>query len=79
MVLDLSNSEKRKLIIIGERIKTLRKNRTNLSYKKFAELINMNKNTYYRIERGEGDYTIIQLLRILSYYGISMEEFFTEL
>jgi transcriptional regulator with XRE-family HTH domain len=79
MVLDLSNKEKKKLQKIGERIQTLRKERTKLGYKSFAEKINLNKNTVYRIEKAQGDYTIIQLLKILNYHNISLEDFFKNL
>lgn len=76
MVLDLSNSDKKRLELIGERVQNLRKEKAKLSYKKFAEGINMNKNTYYRVESGGYDYNISNLLRIISYYDMTLEEFF---
>ncbi|MFW5879206.1 MAG: helix-turn-helix domain-containing protein [bacterium] len=62
---------------LGKVVRHLRKNRTNLDYISFAETIGLNKKSYYRIERGYGDYHISSLLKIITYYGnLSLEEFF---
>ena len=56
------------LISIGDQIKQLRKCRTSLNYKKLSEELKIGQNTYLRIEKGNGDYNLGNLISILSYY-----------
>jgi transcriptional regulator with XRE-family HTH domain len=56
------------LIKIGNQIKYLRKNRTSLNYKKLSEELKIGQNTYLRIEKGNGDYNLGNLISILNYY-----------
>ena len=54
---------------IGIEIRALRIRHGKKNYMSFAkDELGMNKNTYLRIENGEGDYTIGKLIHILSYY-----------
>ena len=54
---------------IGKQIKALRKSYGNRNYVSFAkEDVGINRNTYLRIENGTGDYTIGNLIKIMSQY-----------
>jgi len=64
---------------VGERVKQLRKSRTNLSYTDFAEEVELHRNTYWRLENGSYDFHITTLKKILDHYKITMSEFFKEL
>ena len=67
------------LLTIGKHIRKLRKERTAMGYIEFAEKIGMDKKTYYKIERGEGNFNITNLMRIVSFYKeMTMQEFFAE-
>ena len=63
---------------IGKQVRKLRKEKTQLGYIDFAKKVKLNKKTYYKIERGEGDYNISNLIKIISYYSpdISLTKFF---
>ena len=76
---DISLHERKKLIDIGKKVQQLRKERANIGYENFAKLLSINKNTYMRIEKAQGNYTLLHLLRIISYYDLSLEEFFKDL
>ena len=76
---NISKQERKKLIEIGKKVQQLRKEQGGIGYEKFARTINMNKNTYNRIEKAEGDFSVLKLLKIISYYNISLEEFFRDL
>ena len=56
------------LIRIGDQIKLLRKNQTSMHYKKLAKELSIGQNTYLRIEKGNGDYNLGNLISILNYY-----------
>lgn len=56
------------LVRIGDQIKSLRKNRTKLNYKKLSNELKIGQNTYLRIEKGNGDYNLSNLFSILDYY-----------
>jgi len=69
-----------RLGIIGKQVRKLRKEKTDLSYIDFAEKIGMNRKTYYKVERGQEEYYLSTLIRIISYYeDISLESFFREI
>ena len=71
------NKYKEWITKIGAEIRRLRKNNTNLNYIDFSKKINMNKNTYFRIEAAKGDYSISKLCKIIDYYPhIKMSDFF---
>lgn len=54
---------------IGQQIELLRTTHTDYNFKQLAkELQVITKNTYLRIERGDGDYTFLNLLSIVRYY-----------
>jgi len=54
---------------IGEQVATMRKKHGKLNYKDYAaDISEVNKNTYQRIEYGVGDYNIGTLIKIISKY-----------
>lgn len=66
---DLSPEIADQLLEIGNKIRELRKVRTNYNYKELSKEIGIGQNTYLRIEKGNGDYNIGNLIKILNYYG----------
>ena len=67
------------LVKIGKQVRKLRKEQAKLGYIKFAEKICIDKKTYYKIERAEGDYNITNLMRVISFYPkLTLQEFFKE-
>jgi len=69
----------KRLTIIGDQVRRLRKEKTDLSYIDFAAKIGMNKKTYYKVERGLEEYYLSTLIRIIAFYeDITLESFFRE-
>jgi DNA-binding XRE family transcriptional regulator len=69
-----------RLATIGEQVRKLRKEKTDLSYIDFAAKIGMNRKTYYKVERGQEEYYLSTLIRIISFYeDLTMESFFREI
>ena len=67
------------LVIIGKQVRKLRKEQTTMGYIEFAKQIGLDKKTYYKIERGEGEFNITNLMRIISFYPeMTLGEFFAE-
>ena len=65
------------LLKIGAQVRKLRKTETNLNYIDFANIIGIDKKTYYKIERAEGEYNITTLMKIISYYPkMTLSKFF---
>lgn len=65
---------------IGDCMRDLRKLNSPLDYKSFAsnEVI-VGMNTYLRMEKGNGDYNISSLLKVINYYpDLKLSEFFKE-
>ena len=58
---------------IGERLRGLR-DVLDLTPEEVAETIGIDVEKYYKIENGEGDITISNLMKIANKYGISAEE-----
>lgn len=68
---------------IGVRIRQIRKERTNLNYKDFAEQLQndgvmVSKNTLQRIESGNENYNLISLLSLLKYFDLQIGDFFKD-
>lgn len=68
MVKELDKSQEELLKQIGSELRRLRKENTDLNSEKFAKRVIMEKKTYYRIERGNQDYNISSLLKVLLYW-----------
>ena len=69
-----------RLTKIGNHVRKLRKEKTDLSYIDFAAKIGMNRKTVYKVERGQEEYYLSTLIRIISFYEDStLESFFREI
>jgi transcriptional regulator with XRE-family HTH domain len=74
----ISPEHQRKLKMLGSRIKTLRIEKGYTSHEAFATKHGFNRTQYFRYENGE-DLRFSSLLRIVSAFDMSLEEFFREL
>ncbi len=65
---------------IGAQLRMMRNQHHKIGYIAFAEdIVQMDKKTYYNLERGERDYKIGNLLKVLSQYpNYSLEQFFRD-
>lgn len=61
---------------IGERIKTLRIQYTNLSQEQFGQRLGFDKTYISRIESGKQNITIETLMKICDGIGVSLKLFF---
>ncbi len=62
---------------LGNRIKTLRLQKGYSSHEKFAYEHNFNRSQYFRYEHGE-DLRFSTLLKIVTAFNMTMEEFFSQ-
>lgn len=62
---------------ILEKIKSLRE-ANDLSQEKMAELMNMSKNSYGKLERGEVEITVRKLKKIASIFNVEISELINE-
>ena len=79
LIMEQENDSKHQewLVLIGKQVRRLRKEKTNLNYIDFATTIGLDKKTYYKIERGEGEYNITTLMKIISHYPkLTLSKFF---
>ncbi len=67
------------LIKIGERLKTLRKEKGFTSYRRFADENDIEPKVYWKIEEGKSDFKYSSLKRILTGLDLTVAEFFKEL
>ena len=65
---------------IGTQVRTMRKESSSLDYKKYANTeLPIGSATYWRIEKGSGDYHISKLLHVLlKYPDLKLSDFFKE-
>ncbi len=77
---DLDPKVKELLEKIGAQVRTMRKESSKLDYKKYAkEELPIGIATYWRIEKGNGDYHISNLLQVLlNYPDKKLSEFFKD-
>ena len=66
-----------RLIRIGAKVKELRKSK-GISYERMAYECNINRITYFSLEKGK-NFQMRTLLLILRYHNITLEEFFKEI
>ena len=78
MSTELDTQTQEILKAIGDCMRDLRKVNSPLDYKSFArDEVNIGMNTYLRMEKGNGDYNISSLLKVISYYpDLKLSEFF---
>ncbi len=66
------------LLKVGKQVRELREEKS-IGYAKYAKEIGMSKNTILKVEKGEQEYYLSTLMKILSYYpDVSMETFFKD-
>ncbi len=63
---------------VGKKFKVLRDEK-NISISSLAKELNISRNSYSLIEKGEIYFSTSNLLKILDYFGLPAEEFFKEL
>ena len=64
---------------IGTHLRKLRKENFRCGYIEFATKAEMDKKTYYNLERGEKDYTLGSLFKVLAIYSdLSLSKFFKD-
>lgn len=69
--------EKEKFKRIGERLRTLRKERGYSGYDTFALQNNLQRTTYLKMEQGKG-FQMATLIKVLRIYDMTFEEFFKD-
>jgi transcriptional regulator with XRE-family HTH domain len=62
----------------GERVRTLRVERTGLSQEEFADRVGVHRTFIGRVERGETNLTLANILRICTALGVTLSEFFRD-
>ncbi len=75
--MEFSKDEEMLMHNMGEVLKTLREKNTKHNQKQFADAIYMDVALYGRYEKGVNMKTI-SILRLLSHYNISIEDFFKQ-
>ncbi len=63
----------------GERVKKLRKEKTDLSQENFANSIDMDRTYYSSIENGNRNVSLINIQKIANGLGISLSELFNDI
>lgn len=78
MDIDLNPDIKEVLEKIGAQVRTMRKASSSLDYKEYARHeLPIGAATYWRVEKGNGDYHISNLLHVLlKYPDLKLSEFF---
>ncbi len=61
---------------MGQKLSELRQNGGYTSYESFALDIDMSRMQYWRIEKGQLNITINTLDRLVSFHGLTVEDFF---
>ncbi len=61
---------------LGNRIRELRKEKTDLSQEAFANSINMDRTYYSSVENGERNISIINIKKIADGLNVSLSELF---
>lgn len=64
---------------IGALVRTKRKESSDLDYKKYArQELPIGSATYWRIEKGNGDYNFSNLIHVLLKHNLKLSDFFKE-
>ena len=71
-------SHKAFLIKVGDRLQLLR-NERNISISSQAKALNVSRNSYSLMEKGEIYFSTSNLFKILDFYGLGAESFFKDL
>ena len=74
----LDKESEETILLIAEKIKTLRKEKGYTSYETFAFDYNINRVQYHRIEKGQ-NITLKTLINVLKIHNLTIQEFFKDL
>lgn len=74
----LDKESEETILLIAERIKTLRKEKGYSSYETFAFDYNINRVQYHRIEKGQ-NITLKTLINVLKIHNLTIQDFFKDL
>lgn len=58
---------------IGERIKSLRESKNNLSAKELAEILDINQSTYSKLENDKKSIAVSELKKITEFFGVTAD------
>ncbi|KAA9331157.1 helix-turn-helix domain-containing protein [Adhaeribacter soli] len=72
------NGEEVTLKAIGRKLKELRIQKGYSSYEAFAVAHDLGRVQYWRLERGEANFTIRTLLNVLEIHNMTLKDFFSE-
>jgi transcriptional regulator with XRE-family HTH domain len=71
----LDKESEETILLIAEKIKTLRKEKGYTSYETFAFDFNINRVQYHRIEKGQ-NITLKTLIKVLKIHNLTIQDFF---
>lgn len=71
-------NQKKLLINIGEKLKTLRKEKGYTNHEDLANDLDMARSQYWEYENGKKNITIISLKKILDQLNVSLSDFFSD-
>ncbi|AIN73188.1 helix-turn-helix transcriptional regulator [Flavobacterium psychrophilum] len=74
----LDKESEETILLIAEKIKTLRKEKGYTSYETFAFDYNINRVQYHRIEKGQ-NITLKTLINVLKIHNLTIQDFFKDL
>ena len=74
----LDKESEETILLIAERIKTLRKGKGYSSYETFAFDYSINRVQYHRIEKGQ-NITLKTLINVLKIHNLTIQDFFKDL
>ena len=63
---------------LGEQIKLLRKNKTNLNFRELSKQTKISERTYLRIENATDDYSFSSLWETARYFDIKLSDLFRQ-
>ena len=63
----------------GQKLRKLRKEKTDLSQEEFAYSINMDRTYYSSVENGQRNISLLNIQKIANGLGITLEELFKDL
>lgn len=73
----LNKESEETILLIAEKIKTLRKEKGYTSYETFAFDYNINRVQYHRIEKGQ-NITLKTLINVLKIHNLTIQDFFKD-
>ena len=75
----IAESDLKRIKVIADRIKEIRKEKGYTSYENLAFDKNLSRMLVYRIETGKKDFTFTNFLKIMDALDITLEDFFKDI